>query len=551
MEMLLLVIVCGIFGVAVIVLALGRNKLISTAARLETLGSGLDRVEGSLRDELRSTRRETAESVQRLSDSLVQAQDALGQAQTRQLDTFAKQLAASAQTSGERIAQLGTDLNASLQLSDATTTNSIAEVAKLSLARVDAFASDLTQRISALESRSAEELTAIRRDSQASSEMLRDRVASSLSEAADTQNRNFAEVATFQEQQWNGFRVQVEALRSTVESKFENLRNTVDHRLREIQDDSASKLDQMRQTVDEKLHSTLEARLGESFRQVSDRLEQVYKGLGEMQVLATGVGDLKRVLSNVRARGTWGEVQLATLLEQVLAPDQYAENMATSDTGGERVEFAVRLPGRSGSGDAPVWLPIDSKFPLEDYQALLDAAERTDAAALDEAARRLEARVKACAKDVSAKYLNPPRTTDFAIMFLPNEGLYAEVLRRTGLADLVQQQYRVVIAGPTTLWAILTSLQMGFRTVAIERRSSEVWALLGAVKTEFAKFGTVLDGIQKNLHHAATKIDEARKGTRSIQRKLTEVQELPAADAAVVLEGALLEVHAGAEGVLS
>jgi DNA recombination protein RmuC len=551
MEMLLLVIACGILGVAVIVLALGRTKLISAAARLETLGSGLDRVEGSLRDELRSTRRETAESVQRLSDSLVQAQGALGQAQTRQLDTFAKQLAASAQASGEQIAQLRTDLNASLQMSDATTTNSIAEVAKLSLARVDAFASDLTQRMSALESRSADELTAIRRDSQASSEMLRDRVASGLSEAADIQNRKFAEVATFQEQQWNGFRVQVEALRSTVESKFENLRNTVDHRLREIQDDSASKLDQMRQTVDEKLHSTLEARLGESFRQVSDRLEQVYKGLGEMQVLATGVGDLKRVLSNVRARGTWGEVQLATLLEQVLAPDQYAENMATSDTGGEHVEFAVRLPGRSGSGDAPVWLPIDSKFPLEDYQALLDAAERTDAAALDEAARRLEARVKACAKDVSVKYLNPPRTTDFAIMFLPNEGLYAEVLRRTGLADLVQQQYRVVIAGPTTLWAILTSLQMGFRTVAIERRSSEVWALLGAVKTEFAKFGTVLDGIQKNLHHAATKIDEARKGTRSIQRKLTEVQELPAPEAAVVLEGALLEVHAGAEGALS
>ena len=334
---------------------------------------------------------------------------------------------------------------------------------------------------------------------------------------------------------------QIDTLRAGLERQVQALKTTVDDRLRAMQDDNAAKLDQMRQTVDEKLQSTLESRLGESFRQVSERLEQVYKGLGEMQVLATGVGDLRRVLSNVKTRGTWGEVQLATLLEQVLAPDQYACNVATSDTGSERVEFAIRLPGRN-SHDGPMWLPIDSKFPLEDYQSMLDASDRADAIAIEEAGRRLVTRVKNCAREISSKYLNPPHTTDFAIMFLPNEGLYAEVLRRPGLADSLQRDHRIVVAGPTTLWGILTSFQMGFRTLAIERRSTEVWALLGAVKTEFAKFGTVLDGIQKNLHRAATKIDEARRGTRTIQRKLSDVQELPASDSTALLEDVFINV---------
>jgi DNA recombination protein RmuC len=298
----------------------------------------------------------------------------------------------------------------------------------------------------------------------------------------------------------------------------------------------------MRQTVDEKLQSTLETRLGESFRQVSDRLEQVYRGLGEMQALATGVGDLKRVLSNVKARGTWGEVQLSALLEQVLSPEQYDSNVATGD-GGERVEYAIKLPGRNGKDDGSVWLPIDAKFPLDDYQAVTEAAERADAQGLEEAGRRLEARVKASAKDIASKYLNPPKTTDFAILFVPNEGLYAEILRRPGLADLLQRQHRIVLAGPTTLWAILTSLQMGFKTLAIERRSSEVWALLGAVKTEFGKFGTVLDRVQKNLQSATNKIDEARRGTRAIERKLADVQELPAPDAVALLEAPVIEIE--------
>ena len=333
----------------------------------------------------------------------------------------------------------------------------------------------------------------------------------------------------------------VDALSAALSQRVAALDERVERRLREMQQDNAGKLDQMRQMVDQKLQSTLEARLGDSFRQVSERLEQVYKGLGEMQVLASGVGDLKRVLSNVKVRGTWGEVQLAALLEQVLAPDQYAANVPTSVTGTERVEFAVRLPARAGGGDDVMWLPIDAKFPLEDYHALVEATDRGDTAAIDEAGRRLGARIRACAKDISTKYLNPPHTTDFAIMFLPNEGLYAEVLRRPGFSDLLQREHRIVIAGPTTLWAILNSLQMGFRTLAIERRSSEVWALLGAVKTEFGKFGSVLDQIQKNLQSAATKIDTARKGTRAIERKLVEVQELPVAEAAALLESVVVD----------
>jgi DNA recombination protein RmuC len=334
----------------------------------------------------------------------------------------------------------------------------------------------------------------------------------------------------------------IDAVGSTLTTNVGALRAAVDERLRWMQEDNATKLEQMRQTVDEKLQTTLESRLGESFRQVSERLEQVYKGLGEMQALATGVGDLRRVLANVKVRGTWGEVQLATLLEQVLAADQYAANVATREASAERVEFAIRLPGRRAGADDPTWLPIDSKFPLEDYQALVEAADRADAAGIEDASRRLEARIRQAAKTISTKYLNPPQTTDFAIMFLPNEGLYAEVLRRPGLADCLQRQYRIVVAGPTTLWGILTSFQMGFRTLAIERRSSEVWALLGAVKTEFAKFGTVLDGIQTNLHRAAKKIDEARKGTRTIERRLSNVQELPSSEAAALLEGVVINV---------
>ncbi|MGC2401765.1 MAG: DNA recombination protein RmuC [Acidobacteriaceae bacterium] len=299
------------------------------------------------------------------------------------------------------------------------------------------------------------------------------------------------------------------------------IRATVDGRLATIQVENERKLEQMRQTVDEKLQGTLEARLGESFRQVSDRLEQVYSGLGEMKNLASGVGDLKRVLSNVRTHGTWGEVQLGAIIEEILAPDQFRRNVATTGSV-ERVDFAVRLPGREGHGD-PVWLPIDASFPLEDYQNLLYASELGDAEATDRASRQLESTLRASAMNISDKYLAPPGTTDFAIMFLPTEGLYAEVMRRPGLADSIQREHRVVLAGPSTVAALLNALQMGFRTLAIERRSSEVWETLGSVKIEFGKYAEVLARVKKKLSEAQNTIDTAETRTRAIQRRLRDV----------------------------
>jgi DNA recombination protein RmuC len=305
-------------------------------------------------------------------------------------------------------------------------------------------------------------------------------------------------------------------------TELQDLKATIDSRLLTIQTENEKKLEQMRQTVDEKLQGTLETRLGESFKQVSDRLEQVYKGLGEMQTLAAGVGDLKRVLTNVKTRGTWGEVQLGALLEQMLAPGQYGQNVATSGTD-ERVEYAVKLPGRDSNG-APVWLPIDAKFPVEDYQRLVDASERGDVEAIEKSSRQLEATLKICAKNISDKYLAPPATTDFGILFLATEGLFAEAMRRAGLAEFIQREYRIVLAGPSTLAALLNSFQMGFRTLAIQQRSSEVWELLGAVKAEFGKYADVLAKIKRKLTEAQNTVDKAETRTRAIHRKLRDVE---------------------------
>ena len=308
--------------------------------------------------------------------------------------------------------------------------------------------------------------------------------------------------------------------------ELEKLRGVIESKLASLQKDNGDRLDQIRQTVDEKLHNTLEQRLGESFKLVSERLEQVHRGLGEMQNLAAGVGDLKKVLSNVKVRGTWGEVQLEQLLEQVLTPDQFAKNVAPKPNSAERVEFAIRLPGRD-LDNTPVWLPIDAKFPLEDYQSLLEAQEAGDLPGLEAAGKALEIRIRNEAKSIRDKYIEPPYTTDFGLLFLPIESLYAEVLRRPGLSDALQRDYRVTVAGPTTLAAMLNSLQMGFRSLAIEKRSSEVWAILGAVKTEFGKFGDVLAKTKKKLDEARSTIEQAETRTRQIGRKLTSVVELP------------------------
>lgn len=313
------------------------------------------------------------------------------------------------------------------------------------------------------------------------------------------------------------------------EERIDKLRERVEDQLRLLREDNRGQLEQMRATVDEKLQNTLETRLGESFKLVSERLEQVHKGLGEMQSLATGVGDLKKVLSNVKTRGNWGEIQLGNLLEQTLTVEQYEANVATRKGSADRVEFAIKLPSKTND-EQFIWMPIDSKFPLEDYQRLIEAQEAGDVAAASESVSKLEQRIKLEAKTIKAKYIDPPHTTDFAVMFLPTEGLYAEVLRRPGLADTLQREYRVTLAGPTTLAALLNSLQMGFRTLAIEKRSSDVWQLLGVVKTEFGNFGNILDKTHKKLQEASNTIESASRKTRTIERKLRSVQELPSSD---------------------
>ncbi len=313
--------------------------------------------------------------------------------------------------------------------------------------------------------------------------------------------------------------------REELTASLESVRGIVDLRLQELQKDNAQQIERMRATVDEKLQGTLEKRLGESFKLVSERLEKVHQGLGAMQQLASDVGGLQRVLTNVKARGGWGEVQLGALLEQLLTSEQFDRNVQTRDESGERVDYAIKLPGE-GNG-AAVWLPIDAKFPMEDYQRLITAQESGNSVLTDAAMKDLETQLRKSAKDICAKYINPPKTTDFALMFLPTEGLYAEAIRRVGLVEQVQRDCRVVFAGPTTLAALLNSLQMGFRTLAIQKRSSEVWNLLAGVKTEFAKFGDALSKVKDKLDQAASDMDKVAVRSRAITKKLRDVEELP------------------------
>jgi DNA recombination protein RmuC len=370
-----------------------------------------------------------------------------------------------------------------------------------------------------------EELARSRQEAREESQRQRDETAEALHRLGLTVGNQVTQLGGLQGERLEAFALQLQRLTQSMEERSERLRLAVEARLAALQTENAGKLDEMRRTVDEKLQATLEQRLGDSFRIVSERLEQVHRGLGEMQVLAAGVGDLKRVLTNVKTRGTWGEVQLGALLEQVLTREQFGANVATRPGSGERVEFALRLPGQEEG--APVWLPIDAKFPIEDYQKLLDAQERADPVAAEEAGKALEMRLRNEAKSIREKYIEPPFTTDFAILYLPIEGLFAESLRRPGLGELLQRDFRVTLAGPTTLAAMLNSLQMGFRTLAIEKRSSEVWAVLGAVKAEFGKFGEALAHTKKKLDEASNSITKAETRSRVLSRKLKEVEALP------------------------
>ncbi len=372
-----------------------------------------------------------------------------------------------------------------------------------------------------------EELGRSRQESAFADRQAREEMRAALGHLTDSILNRMTQIARLQKDQLDSFSRQLADLTRLNEGKLDALRLTMENRLQSMQASNTEKLDQMRNVVDEKLQSTLEKRLGDSFKQVSERLEQVYTGLGEMRSLAAGVGDLKKVLTNVKTRGTWGEIRLSHILEQILTPEQYAVNVVTRRGGTERVEFAIRLPGQDDAAEGVVWLPIDAKFPQEDYQRLLDAQEAADKEAADRALKSLEQRVKLEARSISEKYIDPPHTTDFGILFVPVEGLYAEVLRIPGLCDLLQREHRIVVTGPTTLAALLNSLQMGFRTLAIGKRSNAVWALLGSVKTEFGKFGDTLARTKKKLEEATHTIDQAEVRTRAIERSLRRVEEAP------------------------
>jgi DNA recombination protein RmuC len=381
-----------------------------------------------------------------------------------------------------------------------------------------------------------DELRASREEAAGAARESRDELIVRLDAANSALTENLRALSELQRTQLDGMTSQLKGMNDSNSKSLEGIRTTFDARVKALQESNEQKLDEMRKTVDEKLHDTLEKRLGESFKLVSERLEAVHKGLGDMQHLANGVGDLKRVLTNVKTRGTWAEVQLGALLEQILAPGQFARNVQTKEDSREVVEFAIRLPGPKDEPETCVWLPIDSKFPQEDYVRLQDAAERGDSEAVLKASDALARSIKVQAELISSKYLCPPHTTDFAIMFLPTEGLYAEVLRHPTLLEDLQHKNHIMVAGPTTLGALLNSLRMGFQTLAIEQQSAEVWKILAAVKTEFGKFGGVLDKVKKQLHTAARTIDETGVRSRQMERKLRAIESMPEAEASQVLE---------------
>jgi len=526
-DVLLILILLLAVSVLIVQILLLRRKATFDPAVLKSsfdaLQIGQERIERAVRDEIAQNRTESGDTARKLreeiainlkgfNDSVLKQMADIASIQKQQLESFSHALQGMSESSGKRL---------------------------------EAMRETIELRLKSLTDESGKKLDVARSEAAGQAKQTREETSLALKQFNDSVVKTVAEMATQQKTQFDSFKADLAKLTESNERKLAELRTTVETKLTEMQVNNAAKLDEMRKTVDEKLQGVLEKRLGESFKLVSDRLEQVHKGLGEMQSLATGVGDLKKVLSNVKTRGTWGEMQLNNLLEQVLAPEQYEANVATKHDSNDRVEFAVKLPGREEMEGSTVWMPIDAKFPREDYERLVEASERADVDGVAEASKQLENRIKAQAKSIRDKYVDPPHTTDFAILFLPIEGLYAEVLRRPGLADALQRDYRVSIAGPTTLAALLNSLQMGFRTLAISRRSSEVWSVLGAVKMEFSKFGEIIAKVKDKLLEASNTIDKVDVRTRAITRKLREVEDLPIAAAEPLI--AALEAETDAE----
>ncbi len=510
--------VAGIFLVLILLLGifLWRPRqsadLSATTSRFDGIDHAIQRVEQVLRTETKINRDEASNRGKLLreevggrlkeeNDSVVRTMTGVGDLLKGQLEAFAKQLADGTATVDRRIHGLGELLRSSLD--------------------------GLTQNLAA-------HMSQLRNDVTEGGRTLRKEIAENQRQAAERISKALTEFSESQKVRLNSVATELGKLTESNERRQEKLRETIEARLNLMRDDNAAKLEQMRQTVDEKLQGTLEKRLGESFQLVSQQLEKVYTSIGEMQNLAIGVGDLKRVLTNVRARGSWGEVQVEALLEQFFTSGQYHKNVETRAGSGQRVEFAIRLPGR-GEDDDEVLLPIDAKFPKEDYERLILASEKGDKQLEEAAIQGIETRIRLEAKGISDKYIDPPRTTDFAIMFLATEGLYAEVLRRPGLADSLQRDHRVLVVGPTNLVALLNSLQMGFRTLSIQKRSSEVWQILGAVKTEFGRYGEVLDSVKKSLQQATDRLDKVSVRKRAIDRTLRSVETLSDAQSVPLL----------------
>jgi len=478
-----------------------------------------DRIRQSGDEQARLLRQELAENLRGFQDTTLKLFRELGDGIGTEMREFGGRLDKGVRTIDERAAAIGTKLDQDMtRMSDEATKNRDA----------------LRQTVEAkLDDAAVKEATSARN--------LRQEMTDSFQRLGTTVSETLSQQGEHQKERLESVTAAVSTLTDKQERAQDALKQAVEGRLDAIRSESASKLDEMRKTVDERLQSTLETRLGESFNRVVEQLERVHKGIGEMQSLATGVGDLKRMLTNVRVRGTFGEVQLCMLLDQFLSPEQFAKNVQVKDGSQERVEFAIRLPGQDS--DSEVLLPIDAKFPQEDYERLMAAAESGDAVGVAEAAEELENRVRQCAKTIREKYITPPRTTDFAILFLPTEGLYAEVLRRPGVFEQIQREYHVTLTGPTTLTALLNALQMGFRSLAIGKRSSEVWHILGAVRNEFGKYNEVVDRLSKQLNTAAKSVENLGMRTRAMNRKLRDVEKLPDATAQIVLGPAIEDVE--------
>lgn len=531
LERLLLLALAALNVLLILWLLLRKPAPPDLAALPAMVGAVADKTERNLRQEMaesaRATRQESAQQLTTFQQALLAQGAEATRTQNAQIDAFAQQLALMQRTLGETL---------NTQLHGLTESNA------RRLAEVRGTTEQLLAQLQQTHAGKLEEVTQ-------SSHAARREQAEGLASFQAALVQQGADAVRAQGERLDAFGRQIDALRqSLAESlntqlqglseanarRIAEVRSTMEAQLAQLQASNATKLDEMRRVVDEKLQSTLEARLGESFRQVAERLEQVHKGLGEMQNLAVGVGNLQRVLTNVKTRGVFGEVQLAALLEQVLTPEQYAKQVETRPRSGQRVDFAIRFPGRGDDG-APVWLPVDAKFPRDDYERLLDAHERADAAGVEVAGKSLEARLRAEARSIAANYLATPHTTDFAILFLPVESLYAEVLRRPGLMDDLQRQHRVTLAGPTTLLAMLNSLQMGFRTLALERQASEVWKVLGAVKTEFGRFGDWVEKIKEQVAKASDTLDKADTRAKQMRQALRKVEALPQEQAKVLL----------------